>query len=296
MADAMVAPQPGTGNSPAGNQSNQQEPRLTPFALLKGILVRPRATFTRLRSAKRGYGWLALLLAVVAISLLSYATIHAETAAPQGFALPSGTYAPRQGGFTPRTTTTPTAGTNNAQTGTQAAGTSQSSATGTYVVPILSSIGGVALGYLFCSFVVFSMSIIFGGKATYAQVFRMVVWALLPLAIGNLIHVVASLMTGGVPVPGLSAALTSQESQDLSMIQVLLGHIDVYLVWSMALLGVGTVATSRLSNRKSAAVVLIYLALAAGVIVGLTAASGALSELFGGQFNLNILTRGTRLR
>ena len=80
------------------------------------------------------------------------------------------------------------------------------------------------------------------------------------------------------------------------MLQLLLGHIDIYLVWSMVLLGVGTVATSRLSKRKGAAVVIIYLVLAAGVIVGLTAASGALSELFGGQFNLNILTRGARLR
>jgi hypothetical protein len=64
----------------------------------------------------------------------------------------------------------------------------------------------------------------------------------------------------------------------------------------MVLLGVGIGVTSKLSKRKSVAIVIIYLALAAGVIVGMAAASGALSELFGGQFNLNILTRGARLR
>jgi hypothetical protein len=296
MADSIAATQERVENSPVGNQPDQEKGKLTPFQVLKGIIIQPQATFTRLRSAERGHWWLAFLLSAITIALLSFATVNAQNTTSQGFASPAGNFTRQQATPTPQAAATPRAGSAAGQTATPVAAAEQSSTLLDYVVAIVAGVGGVVLGYLFCSFVVFGMSIVFGGKATYSQVFRMAVWAALPLAIGNLVQAIASLVTGGTPNPGLSAALTSQEALDMSALQALLGHLDVYLVWSTVLLGVGTVVTARLSTRKSATVVVIYLVLAAGVIVGLTAASGALSALFGGQFNLNILTRGTRLR
>jgi hypothetical protein len=180
MADPLFGSQERAENPPAGSPPEQKEARLTPFAILKGIIARPRATFTRLRGVERGHWWFALLLGVLAISLLSYATVHAETSTLQGFVSPSGAYGQRPGGFTPRTTATPTAGSTYEQTDSQTASAAQPSTTGGYVVPLVSGVGGVILGYLFCSSVVFSMSIVFGGKATYTQTFRMVLWASLP--------------------------------------------------------------------------------------------------------------------
>jgi hypothetical protein len=302
VADSIAAPQKHRESSPVGNQPGQGKARLAPFQVLKGIIVQPRATFVRLRSAERGHWWLVLLLSAIAISLLSFATVSVQNTRLQGFTLPSGESTPQtaptpQAAATPRQArSTPQAGSVYGRTATPVADAGQSSTVLGYVLPIVAGVGGVVLGYLFCSFVVFGMSIVFGGKATYTQVFRMAAWASLPLAIGNLVQSIASLVTGGTPAPGLSAVLTSQEALDMPALQALLGHLDVYLIWSMVLLGVGTVVTSKLSKRKSATVVIIYLVLAAGVIVGLTAASGALGELFGGQFNLSILTRGTRLR
>lgn len=306
MSDSIAAPQEKIENVLVSDQSGQQHAKLAPFQVLKGIIVQPRATFTRLRNAERGHWWLVLLLNIIAISLLSFATTKAQNTGFQSFALPAEGFASQEGGFAPREggfargegRLIPPAATEsvNGQTATPVDNASQSSTLLSDAVPIVSSVGGVVVGYLFCSFVVFSMSFVLGGKATYGQVFRLAAWASLPLAFRKLVQAIASLLTRGIPAPGISAVMTSQEALDMPTLHTLLVHLDIYLIWSMVLLGVGTAVTSRLNKGKSATVVIVYLVLAAGVILGLVAASGALDELFGGQFNLNVLTGGGRLR
>ena len=320
MSDSITAPQEKVEDALVGNQLGQQHAKLAPFQVLKGIIVQPRATFTRLRNAERGHWWLVLLLNIIAISLLSFATVKAQNTGFQSSALPVEGFAPREGGFAPQEggfapqeggfapqeggfargegRFIPPAATEsvNGQTATPVDNASQSSTLLSDAVPIVSSVGGVVVGYLFCSFVVFSMSFLLGGRVTYAQIFRLAAWASLPLAFRKLVQAIASLVTGGMPAPGISAVMTTQEALDMPTLHTLLGNLDFYLIWSMVLLGVGTAVTSKLNKGKSATIVIIYLVLAVGVILGLMAASGALNELFGGQFNLNLLTGGTRLR
>jgi hypothetical protein len=310
MTDPTAAPPEHVENPLVGDQLGRQKARFAPLQVLKGVIVQPRATFTRLRNAERGHWWLILLLNVIAICLLSYATVNAQNTGFQRFALPSGESALRQatpgqgGGSWPqqtvstsrRTVSTPQAGSVSGQTATSDDSASALSTVLSYAGPVVSGVGGVVLGYLFCSFVVFGMSIVFGGKATYAQVFRMAAWASLPLAIRSFVQAIVSLVTGRTPAPGLSAVMTTQEALDMPLLHTLLGYLDIYLIWSMVLLGVGTAVTSRLSKRKSIAIVIIYLVLAAGVIAGLMLAGDALNDLFGGQFNLGVLFGGPRQR
>ncbi len=281
------------------NQPGKQNAKLSPFQVLKGVIVQPQVTFTRLRNADRGHLWLVFLLNIISISLLFFATAIAQNTRVQSYAFPVAGYTPGEGGFTRgegRFTPTAVVESDNGQAVTPQINASQSSTMLSYIVSIASSFGGVMVGYFFCAFIVFSMSFVLGGKATYFHVLRLSVWALLPLAFRKIIQAIASFITGGIPLTGISAVLTSQEALDMPTLNALLGQFDIYLIWSMILLGVGTAVTSKLNTGKSATIVIIYLVLAAGMILGLMAVGGAINELFGSQFNLNFLLgrRGIR--
>jgi hypothetical protein len=148
-------------------------------------------------------------------------------------------------------------------------------------LPVVLGAARVILAYLLGAFVVFGMSFVLGGKITFKQGFRLMVWSTLPLAIRRLVQAVVSLVTARMVAPGLSAVLTLRESFSLPLLTAILQHIDVYLIWSAVLLGIGTAVTARLSRGKAIAVVLTYLLIAGGIILGFAALSGFVAGLFG---------------
>jgi hypothetical protein len=244
----------------------EERPSLPPLHALRGTLFRPRATFETMRHARRTHWWLVLILMLAATTLLSYATVTVRMNMFRGAAFPEGFTPPDQAQM---------------PEGAEMQSAGASSSVTSILLPAAAGVAGAFFGYLVSSVVIFGMSLVMGGKAEFKQVFPVAVWATLPLVVRKLVHAIVTLVTGKTIVAGFSGVLTMAEAASVPFLYALLGQFDVYLVWSLLLLGIGTAVTSKLSRGKSAAVVLTYLAVAAGLLLASNWANSVLADLFG---------------
>ena len=252
--------------SPPATAETTGQPSLNPLRLLVGIFIRPRATFDKMRSTGRTYWWLVFVLMIAAVALLTYATETVRASMLQGFAFPEG-FTPPDPSMMPEGTEMPAA--------------ASSSSTASILYTITTGVVGAFFGYLVSAFVIFGLGLVMGGKADLNHIFPVAVWATLPLVLRKFVHAVVSLVTGKTIVAGFSGIFTMGEAASTSWLYILLGQFDVYLVWSLLLLGIGVTVTSRLSKGKSAVIVLVYLAIGAGLLLASNWASTVLADLLG---------------
>lgn len=272
---------------------------LTAFGALLGVIIRPRATFRRMREAKRGHWWVVLLLTLVTVVLLTlvtstlrarqFAEFQAQREAAQaesggesvtpndgaqGNAPGNFQGGGPPGGFAGAGGGPPGGGVRVAGGfGANPAGfllrriSDGGSNDGTFTGPTTSALGTAIsagtstvttlLGYLLRGLLVLVLGLVLGGRASFKQVFRMGVWTTLPFVIRNAIQLIATAVTGRIPVSGL-AGLAFGAGGVSPVLAVILSNIDIYLIWSLILLGVGVAATTQLSRIKSAVVALGY--------------------------------------
>jgi hypothetical protein len=263
--------------SPAGVISLEETNggQLGALNVLVGTIIRPRATFTSLREMKQGYWWLVFLLTVAALVLYTVISASAASRAMQGFTPPVGVVTGGTAANMPQVTM-------------------QTSSFVTIAVPIATGIITLLVGYAFRGLIAFGASLIMGGHSTFKQTFRMAVWTTLPAFFRHIVHSTAVVTTQGRSVSGLTGVMTTMEARSLPILNLLLGQIDVYTVWSMVLLGIGIAATTRLSKGKSIITVLIYIAVSVAGLLLIYAVSSALGGLIGGTQQGPSMMRGPR--
>lgn len=249
--------------------------QLTVLNILTGVIIRPRAAFKGLREMNKGHWWLAFLLTVAALILYTLVSASVTSRAMQSFIPPSGV-------------TTGDAGANMPQAA------AQSSSFVTIAVPVALGIVTLLLGYAFRGLVAFGASLIMGGHSTFKQTFRMAVWTTIPAFFRYVVQSIAVATTQGRIVPGLTGVMSMIESRSLPVLNLLLGQVDVYTVWSMVLLGIGIAATTRLGKGKSIIAVLIYVMVSVMGLLITYAVSNALGGLLGGAQQGPGMMRGPR--
>jgi hypothetical protein len=242
-----------------GAAAPNAEAKLSPFHVLIGVLIRPRATFEKLRTAKRGYWWVVFVLAALATFVLALASTAAQRSTIQAV-VQSGSV---EGVEMPA---------NMAQTATTFA------LVGGTIGGILSTL----FGYVLLTLLIFGAGMIQGGKATFQQVFTMSVWTTLPYVIRSLVQAVASLVTGAAPTPGLSGVLTTAEAASMPILAAVLTRIDIYMVWSLVLLVIGVGVVYRLSRGKTLLIVAIYVVVTLVLVVASTALFSSIGNALGG--------------
>ncbi len=123
-----------------------------------------------------------------------------------------------------------------------------------YILPAVGSLVVVWLGWLITGGVLHLASTILGGRSTSAYVLNIAAWAGLPFAVRFLIRGGFVLLAGrAIAAPGLAGFIGAEASGMLLFVRQLLGLIDVYLLWHIALLGIGLTALGGLSRGKVAA-------------------------------------------
>jgi len=104
-----------------------------------------------------------------------------------------------------------------------------------------------------------------GGRSTFGSLYRMSVWAWLPFAARGLLQTVYIAASGQlVSNPGFSgfvgnpgaAPSLGGSSAGLVMARSMLGHLDLFQVWNLALLVAGVEAFARLPWKKALVLVL----------------------------------------
>jgi hypothetical protein len=123
------------------------------------------------------------------------------------------------------------------------------------------------LGYLLRGVLILVLGLALGGRANFKQVFRMGVWTTLPFVVRNLIQLASTAITGNIPVSGL-AGIAFNTGNVSPALAAILSRIDIYLLWSLILLGVGVAATTQLGRIKSALAALGYWLVTVAASVG----------------------------
>jgi len=226
------------------------------FSWVPEVLFHPRKAFQRISSSSHPI-WLTPLLilsslvlinVLVAGRLKNQAALMGEIAYPPDFQF----YTPEQ----------------QAQY-TQAIQSTQGPVF-VYVLPAITSLLGVWIGWLILGGILHLVTTLFGGRGSTAISMNIVGWGSLPLALRALIQVVYILITNKlISSPGLSGFSPTGDAGWLVFVGQLLRLIDIYIIWQILLLILGVRFSTGLNTTKSSfgviLAVLIILLLQAGL-------------------------------
>ena len=148
---------------------------------------------------------------------------------------------------------------------------------GMYFAPL------IVLGALAVAALIYFLGVkILGGAASYAQVYSVVLYGYMPVAIRFLIKIPIVLTKHNLKIQESETVVRSSPAflvsfKDNPVLFAFLSRIDVFLIWSLILVVIGLAAASRLSKAKTAAVVIAAWVLMTLLSVG-AAAMGALKK------------------
>jgi hypothetical protein len=223
------------------------------FSLLWGIIRQPKATFEYLRGAGgRQWLWLALIAILLTIApITASAPITARTARE---ALEAQFDAQEERGqaLTPEMR--------------QQASQISTNPLFTVVFPGILGVVGLVVSWLVWSGALHLLSVMVGGDSHFRAMFKMAVWAGLPLILRGVLQTVFILVTGEtISNPGLSGLVAQERpvseiilqppSAGTLAIQSFLSQIDLFFIWYMVLLVIGVRVMARFSLRKAILIV-----------------------------------------
>lgn len=246
------------------------------LSLLIQIWVRPRRALERVAAGPRWLWLIPLLFAVVALLLRAFVAAPLQAQAQT---------AQIQAQMEAQMQTLPE-GSSEAMAPVEVPPTP----TGTALAPILiGGLGVILIGWALRALILQVGSLAMGGRQGFGQVYRLSAWAAFPLILRDGVQAVYMLISRElVAGPGLSGLVQQAGSgqtgrlfglggQTLSLPGVVLGKIDLYTLWFLALLVVAMQVGGSLKRGKAILVVAIYagLALLPGLVMAL--AGGALA-------------------
>jgi len=243
--------------------------------LLWGMIVRPRATLEYLNEHGGRTWWLPALLAVLLVILPAVATAPIIAQQTREAAVAAREQMPEQ------------MRQEMSEEEMERAMSMVASPLLTVVFPAVGGMVMLAVGWLVWAGALYLAGMALGGRSTFGQMFRMVVWAWLPYALRGLLQTIYILASGQlIANPGLSGLvqktrpigeiIAAPPSLGQMVLVAFLSPIDLFLIWNLILLVVGVTVATRLPRRKAALVTL-------GVWLLLTTLS-LLPTLVGGLF------------
>ena len=120
-----------------------------------------------------------------------------------------------------------------------------------YLLPGVGAVAVVWIGWLITGGVLHLVSTILGGRSTSLAVLDIAAWAGLPFALRSVLRAGFILAAGrAIAGPGLAGFVASDSDGLLLFGRQLLATVDVYLIWHVALLGLGLAALGGLTRGK----------------------------------------------
>jgi MFS family permease len=246
--------------------------RLGLVALTVDVLVHPAAAFGRL-AEHPGRRWVA---PVVVLVLLSTALGLALAFSPKALGLAQAQVAARMSS-------------SGAQlSAEQMAQVEQFQASGMVrafgaIGALLAGLVGTVLGLLVVAALFHFLGTVMGGQQSFTQMFTVIAWAGIPVILGLVVKLVAALAGNYDPSPaGLSGLVGDPVAGQPSVLAPLLGQIELWHLWSLALYALAIRAVSRISLAKAALAVLVLVLLQVAVGLAGVYLSRALSGMAGG--------------
>ena len=151
-----------------------------------------------------------------------------------------------------------------------------------YIIPLVSALLGLWLGWLILSGLLHLGSTLLGGRGSIQGALNVVGWAYLPFMVRDVLRMVFMLLAGHAIVsPGLSGFAGS--GTNAVFFAQILSRVDLFFLWSAILLVIGFGISDGLSKSKSITGVILVLLILLLAQAGL----GALASNIGGLATQN---------
>ena len=228
------------------DETPQEQPRRLHFEWLLPTLISPRRTLTAIASKETAV-WLTplLVLSILAIVLVLIAgpvrqqMTQTDGTLPEGFEYWS---MEQQQAYLQTTQST-------------------SGPMFVYVFPALGALLGIWINWLLLSILLHLGLTMVGSRSSSAASFNLVGWASLPLGLRSIVQGIAILSTHSlIQGQGLSGFVTPAGGFS-TFASALLGFVDIYFLWMVALLLIGVRPMSHLSRAKAWTVTLFIVLL-----------------------------------
>lgn len=239
------------------------------FALLLGVLFRPKATFGYLKDNHRKAWWLpALLILLLTIAPLwaaSRPSPAAQMAPPDKMEMVT-SVDPRMMEGMPSQIDAPS-----------------SASSGLNFLKLGGAILGTFAAWLLWGGGLYLASVFLGRSSSFGQMFRLAVWTWVPYGLRGLVQAIYILVTGEVIAnagfsgfvidKGVASMLPSGPGQ-LALASIL-SRVDVFMIWHVLLVSVALMAFTSLARRKA-----LTATLAIWIVFALV---GIVPAIFGGM-------------
>ncbi len=121
-----------------------------------------------------------------------------------------------------------------------------------YVFPALTSLLGIWFGWMIVGGLLHLMLTILGGRGDTGTAMNLVAWAGLPFALRDIVRIGFTLITHRlITTPGLAGFAPASGGTLATYLAALLGLVDIYLIWHILLLVIGTKIANDLTTGKS---------------------------------------------
>jgi hypothetical protein len=262
----------------------QEEGKRSLFKLLWGGLFRPRKTFTYLKENRKKTWWVpASLILVLTVAPLIAGSV---VAARQAF----GSMQVKDGDpiYTDRPVVEGDLGPGGGMGGAPPPPVSATTM-GPGIFQIMGAIPGTIIAWLIWGVALYSASVFLGRSSGFGQMFRLTVWAWMPYGVRGLVQTIYILMANEQIVnPGLAGFVIDKRTPSLMPVgpgqlalASVLGHVDVYLFWNLALFVAGLMAFTNLPRKKALLAVLIIWVILTLLSIIPVVLSGAFGQLGG---------------
>ena len=222
---------------------NRKSPWL--FNWIPAILIRPRATIQMINKEQK-HIWLTplVVLSMLVILVVVIAAPIRRNAIQMGLTTPPDFQyysADQQAQFY------------NAQA-------TQTSPLFMYVFPILFSLVAIWLSWFILGSVLHLALTLSGSRALSIKSYNMVGWSMVPLGVRSTVQIIAMIITRStINGAGLSGLVSAEATGVTAYLAALLGLIDIFFIWHIVLLIMGTRDYSGLARKKALSATLISL-------------------------------------
>jgi hypothetical protein len=225
------------------------------FNWLTDILFRPRLAFKRI-SAVSSAVWITPLLVISCLVLLN--TLVTSKLKYQVSQTSEITYPPDFQYYTPEQQAQYVEATQSTQ-----------GPVFVYVLPAISSLLGVWIGWLILGGIIHLVTTLFGGRGSTVMSMNIVAWASMPIAVRAFIQIIYMLfMKQLISNTGISGFSPAGDSILILLIGQFMKLVDIYIIWQILLLIIGVRSSTSLSLSKSAIgvilTILVLLAMQSG--------------------------------
>lgn len=149
-----------------------------------------------------------------------------------------------------------------------------------YVLPSITSLLGVWIGWLILGGILHLVTTLLGGRGSTTVSMNIVAWGSLPFALRAIIQILYLLISKNlINNPGLSGFGPTSNSGWLLFFGQLLKLIDIYLIWQIYLLIIGVRSSAALPITKSTIGVILSVAIILTIQAGLFSLISLLGNL-----------------